>query len=159
LIIERIEGHDQPLIMEQITLPGVIESLGHVSIFLNEASLAAGLDQRSANRLHVAVDELVTNIVIHGYEEHGLSGEVTLAREISADRLVIHVEDSAPPFDPQQLDQRTNLDKSVEDRKVGGVGIYLMLKVLHAYFYEYRDGKNRSTLVMKRGASENLNTA
>ena len=135
---------------EQIILPGVIDSLEDMAIFLAQAARHAGIDKRTAGKLHLAVDEMVTNIITHGYEEAGLSGEIVLKAEITPRALVITVEDSAIPFDPRTLATPSNLDQPLEERPPGGVGVYLMLKSVNEYLYEYVDGKNKSTFIVNR---------
>ncbi len=138
--------------MEQITLPGVLESLEGMAEFLSGAVKAAGLEKRAAGRLHLAVDEMVTNIITHGYQENGLTGDVVMKREISPEALTIITEDTAPQFDPRTLAIPDSLNKPLEDREPGGVGVYLMLKSVSEYRYEYKDGKNISTFVMNLAA-------
>ncbi len=136
--------------MPQITLPGVIDSLEKMAAFLQEAAKDAGLEKKTTGKLTLAVDELVTNIITHGYEENGLTGEVVLQSEMTPQELVITVVDTAVPFDPRTLAKPSNLDQPLEERPLGGVGVYLMLRSVDEYRYEYAEGKNRSTLIVKR---------
>jgi anti-anti-sigma factor len=136
----------------QVTLPGILDSLEPMSVFLREASQEAGLDSKVAGRLTLAVDEWVTNVITHGYHENGLSGDVILRSEVTPQDLIITVIDTAVPFDPRTLAKPTSLDLPLEERPIGGVGVYLMLRSVDEYRYDHTDGKNSSTFIVKRHA-------
>lgn len=136
--------------MEQIILPGVLQSLKGMEDFLAHHSEKAGLDKKKAVKLRLAVDEIVTNTILHGYEEQGLKGNVTLKAQLKPETLTIVTEDTAPPFDPRTLAKPESLDQSVEERPIGGLGVYLMLKSIDHYEYAHVDGKNRNTFVINR---------
>jgi anti-sigma regulatory factor (Ser/Thr protein kinase) len=64
---------------------------------------------------------------------------------------VIQVTDSAPAFDPLSLPD-PELDGDIEDRKIGGLGIYLVRQVMDTISYRYENGKNILTLEKRRFA-------
>jgi len=61
------------------------------------------------------------------------------------------VTDSAPAFDPLSLPD-PELDGDIEDRKIGGLGIYLVRQVMDTISYRYENGKNILTLEKRRFA-------
>lgn len=56
----------------------------------------ANLDQKAAYRLRLAVDEIATNIIVHGYEEAGIDDDVTLITAMNDQTLTITIKDEAP---------------------------------------------------------------
>jgi len=60
------------LFMDSMVVPGVLDSLSAIGRYVLGAAWAAGLDKRAAYRLRLAVDEIATNAVLHGYQEAGL---------------------------------------------------------------------------------------
>lgn len=118
--------------------------------FLKEASVEAGLSSKAAYRLQLAVDEVVTNIIVHGYEEAGLQGNVDLQADMDDQSLTITVEDTAAQFDPTQQKEPEGLDAPLEARNVGGLGVYLALKAVDQFTYERVGDRNRSRFVMSR---------
>ena len=58
--------------MDSMVVPGVLDSLSAIGRYVLGAAWAAGLDKRAAYRLRLAVDEIATNAVLHGYQEAGL---------------------------------------------------------------------------------------
>ncbi len=136
--------------MEQMILPGVVESLEELCDFLDRIAEKAGLDAKTLGKLHLAVDEMATNVVTHGYEEQGLTGDLIVSAEITPEALTVTLEDTSLPFDPRALEPPASLDQPLEERPIGGLGIYLMRKSVDRYDYAYVDGKNRNVFVFNR---------
>ncbi len=137
--------------MEPLTVPGVLDSLSAIGQYVNAAALAAGLDKKVAYRLRLAVDEVATNSIIHGYEEAGLTGDVVVYSQIKPETLTIIVEDTARPFDLRSLAERPeHIDKPVEDRPIGGLGVYLTIQNVDKFDYEYLNNRNRNIFVVNR---------
>ncbi len=136
--------------MQSILVPGTLESLSTVGQFVNSAANVAGLDKKKAYKLRLAVDEILTNIIIHGYEEAGLSGDVSVTSALDEQQLSIVLEDSSGRFDPRSLGRPAHLDKPVEERPVGGLGIYLTLENVDRFDYEYVNQRNRNIFIVNR---------
>ena len=88
--------------MQPLTVPGTLDSLALIREHIRAAAAEAGLDKKRAYRLELAVDEIATNIVNHGYREAGRTGDVVVRAKIDAHTLTITLEDTALPFDPRQ---------------------------------------------------------
>ena len=96
--------------------------------------------------MHLVLDELVANIINHGYDdtaEHQI--HVTLA--VDGSELTIRVEDDARPFDPLQVPP-PDLDLPLEERPVGGLGIHLVRSVMDTV--EYQRNGDRNILTMRK---------
>ncbi len=141
----------QPLIV-----PGKLDSLKAVRDYVMHASSAAGLDKVSANRLRLAVDEIVTNSIIYGYDEAGLHGDVHLGAVIDDDRLTLIVEDEGAPYDPTQHDipDAVDLSQPLDTREIGGLGIYLAVSGTDELYYERVGSRNRNVFVVYRTSAE-----
>ena len=118
--------------------------------YVNAAAVAAGLDKKVAYRLRLAVDEIATNIVIHGYEESGLSGDVLVLSTITDNYLIITLEDTSRPFDPRSMGRPDHIDKPVHERPIGGLGVYLTIQNVDKFDYEYVNGHNRNIFIVNR---------
>lgn len=136
--------------MHQLTVPSAIESISPVSEFVKRLAAEAGLDARAAYRFRLAAVELVTNSITHGYCEAGLCGTVELRAEIDDRHLTLTIEDTAIPYDPRQTPEPDDLHLPVEERKIGGLGVYLVLQDVDSYRYEYVGNRNRSVVTMNR---------
>ena len=136
-----------------LSLPGNPDSLDPLAEFLAAASKEAGLNAQQAYRLHLAVDEVVTNIIVHGYEENGLHGDVALSVEMDPKSLTIIVEDTAPAFDPTQAKPPEDLSRPLEERALGGLGIFLAMRSVDKFTYERMGNRNRNIFVVSRSSS------
>src|SRR5438552_8818951 len=82
--------------MDPLTLPATLESLEPLVQYVLSAAAAAGLDRKASYRLRLAVDEIATNIITHGYAESHIDGDVLVHANVGDERLVITLEDWAP---------------------------------------------------------------
>lgn len=140
--------------MEPINLPANLDALEEIGSYVVRATTEAGLPPRSAYGLRLAVDEIATNIVTHGYREAGISGEVTVSAALTDSSLTVVLEDGGIPFDPLRhpLPGEDVLNLPLEDRPIGGLGIFLALRAVDAFRYERTDELNRNIFVVNRTA-------
>lgn len=139
--------------MEPLIVPGVLDSLEDIRKYVAKAAEAAGLDKRATYRLKLAVDEIVTNIIIHGYDEAGIEGVVELRTNINEKTLEMSIEDSGANYDPFQRDVDLDLELPLEERKIGGLGVYLTIQSVDKFLYEHTsEGRNRHTFIMNRAS-------
>jgi serine/threonine-protein kinase RsbW len=138
--------------MQPLTVPGKLESLGAIAEFVQSAAVEAGLTKKGAYDLRLAVDEIVTNIIVHGYKEADLTGDLTVTAEVDDEHLTIALEDSAAAFDPTQTHTaaRDALDQPLEERAVGGLGVYLALSSVDEFVYQRVGDRNRNIFIMQR---------
>jgi anti-sigma regulatory factor (Ser/Thr protein kinase) len=136
--------------MDSLRVPGDFASLKKIRDFVTSAAANVGLDKRRAYRLSLAVDEIATNVITHGYDEVGLAGEILVHAQVIENGLQITIEDAGKPYNPLLHREPDNLDSQLEDRAIGGLGIFLALKNVDEFRYEYTDGANHNILVMKQ---------
>lgn len=140
--------------MEPLRLPGELQSLKPIRDYVNSAAAAAGLDKKSTYRLSLAVDEIATNIITHGYDEAGLAGDILMHAKVTDDHIEIIIEDVGMPYNPLMHKDPDNLDAQLEERGIGGLGVYMALKSVDEFRYEYADGSNRNIFVMKHSTKD-----
>jgi serine/threonine-protein kinase RsbW len=140
--------------MAPLTVPGTLDSLELIGKYVLAAAAEAGLDKKAAYRLRLGVDEIATNIITHGYEETGQEGVVDVQATIDDRKLTITLEDTAPAFDPlQHITPNTDeFAKPLEERGIGGLGVYLALEGTDEFLYERVDGRNRNIFIVNRPA-------
>ncbi len=133
------------------TFPAVLDSLGAIRVWVREAAQAAGLGGRPAHRLELAVDEIATNAIVHGHEEANRTGELFLSGEYDPALLRLVLEDGAAPFDPlaHPVPDAAALERPLEERPVGGLGILLAVRNVDRFAYERRGGRNRNVFEVR----------
>lgn len=99
---------------------------------------------------NLAIEELVTNCVKHGYDDKG-EHIIEITLKLSADELLVTVTDDGHPFNPLDLPE-PDTSLPMEDRPIGGLGIHLLRKMSDRMEYERRDGKNQVTLRKSLGS-------
>jgi anti-sigma regulatory factor (Ser/Thr protein kinase) len=87
------------------------------------------------------------NIITHGYKEK--KGSIHISSFAQDDHIVMILEDVGVRFDPTQIDEPA-LNEDLEERSVGGLGIHLIKSFVEELRYEFVDGKNALTLIIKK---------
>lgn len=138
-----------------LTVPATLDSLTKIAEFVMAATAAAGLDKKAAYRCRLAVDEIATNIIIYGYGQAGCEGLLNLQADIDEQALTISIEDTAIAYNPNQtqLPTEDELKLPLEERPIGGLGVYLALHDVDKFHYERIGDKNRNIFTMYRTAS------
>lgn len=137
--------------LEPLTVSGRSEMLTQLMDYVAWAAAGAGLSESAIYRLSLAVDEIATNIVQYGYEKGRRQGDLTIWADLDTDRLTIYLEDTGAPFDPRQAPPPDDLDRPLEERRTGGLGIFLALWGVDEFTYLREGDTNRSIFVMNLG--------
>ena len=94
--------------------------------------------------LNLALEEAVTNVILYAYPE-GSDGLVDIEAIIHKDHLKFIISDSGKAFDPTAAPE-VDITLDVEDRPIGGLGIFLVRNIMDSVQYERVDGKNILTM-------------
>lgn len=97
-------------------------------------------------KLNLALDELITNTIAYGYAEQK-DGEIDIEMRRHDDRVEVRLIDSAAAFDPFSVPE-PNLDASLEERQIGGLGIHFVRTLIDEISYRRDDGRNVITLTL-----------
>jgi serine/threonine-protein kinase RsbW len=132
-----------------LTIPADINEIPKVSSELEALMKNHGFPDEDILDTQLAVEEAVTNIVMHGYGNTG--GDVAILFRASLGIVEIQLEDRAIPFNPLTLPE-PDLTSDVDDRKIGGLGIFLIRKVMNDIQYRFEDNKNILVMVKRKTA-------
>jgi anti-sigma regulatory factor (Ser/Thr protein kinase) len=86
------------------------------------------------------LDELVTNIIVHGFSS-GIGKSIHVCLNKDSNNVHIEVSDDAPAFNPIAVEV-PDIDTSLEDRPIGGLGIHLMKQFSKQMTYQRKDNHN-----------------
>ena len=132
--------------MEKINVSAQAESLDEVLDFITRILSRAGADPKRQSGLLIAAEEVFVNIA--GYAYPSGNGEVTVAAEAGQNGFIMEFSDEGTPYNPlERADPDISL--SAEDRKIGGLGIYMVKKMMDETEYRYCGGRNILTLRKK----------
>ena len=131
----------------RLVLENRIEEITQLPAFVEDAVKASQLPPEVADSLNLALEEAVVNVINYAYPE-GTSGEVIIDAATTDIALTFTITDSGKPFDPTAR-QEVDINASVEDRPVGGLGIHLVRQIMDNVRYERRGEKNVLILTKK----------
>ncbi len=118
---------------------GIRQAVSHFEAFLADKRLPAG----STWPLFVVLDELLSNVVRHGYGE-AAHGQIEVGFQLRDGVLELTIVDDAGPFDPLTISEPVT-DSPADERPAGGLGILFVRKLMDHVEYERREGRNRLT--------------
>jgi len=130
-------------------IPADLQEIAILSERIEATMAKEGFSEGDILDTQLAVEESVTNIILHGYAE--TSGEIAITIRLDPGQITIELADQASPFDPLSLPE-PDLEADIDDRKIGGLGIFLTRKLMDAVTYRFEDNKNILTMVKKKSA-------
>lgn len=122
-----------------------------IANLVDDLASRGGLDSHDAYRLRLAADEITTNIAMHGYR--GRPGVVEITGGLDHEWVWLLIEDEAPQFDPRVRAQ-THRPVDPVDGPIGGHGLFLALRSLDNFAYDYVNGRNRNLLRIRRSTPD-----
>jgi anti-sigma regulatory factor (Ser/Thr protein kinase) len=130
-----------------VTLRGDLLEIPRVHGIVEELARTAGLSEADLNAINVSLDEILTNIIQHGFDD---TGEHCITVRVAIDeshQATVEIEDDGRPFDPLEAKDPV-LDTPIEERPIGGLGIHLVKHLMDAVEYRRHEGHN--LLVLRR---------
>lgn len=105
-----------------------------------------GIAPAIAYRVQLAIEEILTNAIKYGFDDgKPHAAEFSLRRD--GEELVLEISDDGKPFDPTQAPP-PKLNAALEERRIGGLGVYLVRTMMDEIAYRRSDGRNH--LVMRK---------
>lgn len=124
---------------ENLKLPAKLENFEVCMNFIEERLERLRLDIRNISKIMTASEEIVVNIIHYAYKNG--EGDLEIIIDDYEDHAVLTFLDGGFPFNPlEKRDVDTSL--SVHEREIGGLGIFMVKKLMDEVIYEYREGKN-----------------
>ena len=98
-------------------------------------------------KVNLVLDELWVNVVHYS----GATGDVEISLDTDADEVRLEIADDGRPFDPLTETVEPDIDAPLEDRPIGGLGIFLVREMMDDLRYKRENGKNRLAMVKRKG--------
>lgn len=128
-----------------LIVPARGEQLAVIGDFVHEAARKAGLSERVAYHVQTAVDEACANIIYHAYDYEG-QGAIEVCCECAHDDFILTISDQGRPFDPSSV-REPDVSADLEERREGGLGRYLMQKLMDDVRHDFTREGNVLTMV------------
>jgi len=138
--------------MDSLRLPAKLESLETFRSFVLQTIKGWNITQEIVPKIELVLEEVLINIINYAYptEKGDMEVKCTL---LNKDKLCFVIQDCGKPFNPLTKDSpdlRTDLSK----RKIGGLGIFLVRKMVDELDYQRKEGKNILKLCLKIKSEE-----
>ncbi len=154
-----VDGSDAPaatgaklVVPRHLRIEASLDRLAEVRGFVRDVAQAAAAPVDCLDDLVQAVDEVATNVVVHGYQ--GSPGWLDIEAAVVGDDIVVSVSDAAPPFDPTSVPE-PDLTIPPLARRPGGMGVHLARMATDHLAYRPRPGGgNILTMVRARTPGE-----
>lgn len=132
--------------MKNIQFTAKFEFLDEIRDFVGNIARDGGFGDKDIYNIQLATDEAASNIIEHAYE--GVNdGLLELSCGMQGDAIRIILVDHGEPFDPSVV-PTPDLKADLSERKIGGLGIFLMRKLMDEVHYDSRPEQNSNTLTM-----------
>lgn len=136
--------------MPKTTYPATFSFLDDIRTFVAQVARAGGFSEKEIYSLQLAADEAASNIIEHAYE--GITdASLEIACDMQGETIVITMRDTGAPFDPSKIKQ-PNLKANLSERQIGGLGVYLMRKIMdEVHYMPNASTGNLLTMIKRRG--------
>lgn len=127
--------------MEQLTIEATVENLQTVIDFVTERLEARDCPMKISMQMELVIEEIFVNVSSYAYAP--ASGDVTICLDFAENPSAVEMIfiDGGKPYNPLERDDPdTTLD--IDERDIGGLGIFLVKKNVDEISYEYAEGKN-----------------
>jgi serine/threonine-protein kinase RsbW len=134
--------------MSKIICDANFENLDEIREFVGEAARQVGFSDKEIYAIQLAADEASSNIIEHAYAGT-TGGKLEIELSVSDKELKITMRDHGKPFDPSSVPE-PNVKADLSERKIGGLGMYLMRKLMDEVSYESSPETGNTLTMIKR---------
>ena len=134
--------------MKTVKFDAKFEYLDEIREFVGNIARTGGFSDKDVYNIQLATDEAASNIIEHAYEKI-TDGVLELSCGMRDDAITIVLIDHGESFDPSEV-PLPDLKADLSDRKIGGLGIFLMRKLMDEVHYEPKPDKSNVLTMIKR---------
>ncbi len=137
---------------ENVAFEKLIESVAsktkvaEITYEIDDFAMAAGASLDQLSVIDICFDEVFSNVANYAYDGEAGPCRITLKRLKGPNGIALVISDSGIPYNPLTKAD-PSMERSLEERTLGGVGIFMVKKYMDDVRYEYSDNENRLTLV------------
>lgn len=134
--------------MKTVQFAAKFEFLDEIREFVGAIARDGGFSDKDVYNIQLATDEAASNIIEHAYEKIK-DGKLELSCDVQNDLITIVLIDHGESFDPSEI-PLPDLKADLSKRKIGGLGIFLMRKLMDEVHYEVKAKSNVLTMTKRK---------
>ena len=134
--------------MHSVRFAAKFEHLDDIREYVGDIARNGGFGDKDVYNIQLATDEAASNIIEHAYEKIA-DGVLELSCGVRDDLITIVLTDHGESFDPSEI-PLPDLKADPSARKIGGLGIFLMRKLMDEVRYEAKTDKGNVLTMTKR---------
>ena len=132
--------------MEQLKLRAELQNLPRMVDFIRKGSIDQGFDDKTVYKIHLSCEEALVNIINYAYPDQKGNIEISYQPLRSGRGIILKIIDMGISFNPLEKPD-PDLEVPLEEREIGGLGIFMIKQIMDKVDYKREDKKNILTLV------------
>lgn len=129
--------------MEKLTIDATVENLENVTEFITSSLEEKNCSMKIIMQMELVIEEIFVNVASYAYRPN--VGPVTICKEIDDQALTISFIDGGVDYNPLEHED-PDINAGIDEREIGGLGIFLVKKNVDEVSYERKDGQNILTI-------------
>ena len=131
---------------DKLTVDALSENIPEVMDYIDRYLEKTECPEKIKGQVNIAADEIISNIIKYAYASE--TGDITVIPETDENTLSLTFTDRGRRFNPLETeDPDTSL--TADQRDPGGLGIFMVKKLMDEVRYEYKDGQNILTIIKR----------
>ena len=130
--------------LKNLAFPAKRELLPQMLTKINDEIKSHVTGDKLINRLKVCAEEILVNIVDYAYTDKDADNKLFISCEYLKDKNALRFEfvDEGKPYNPLEEKPEVDINAEIDERDIGGLGIFLYTTIMDKIEYHYTDGKN-----------------
>lgn len=131
----------------EITVSSSTDNLSVIRNFMENTAGETGFGKEDTGKIILAVDEACTNIIKHAYN-YSEDGEITISVKMQNSKFTISITDGGRSFNPELIPE-PDIKEYHQQKRVGGLGMFLMKKLMDDVIYKTHPDKKNQVILIK----------
>ncbi|MGE5432438.1 MAG: ATP-binding protein [Syntrophomonadaceae bacterium] len=135
------------LFEKELVVKSTTDNLALIRDFTKSAAQKCGFTEETVDKIALAVDEACTNVIKHAYK-YSPEGDIIVNININQNKMTVSITDHGSNFDPSLVPE-PDVKKYYRQHKIGGLGIYLMRKLMDEVSFSSVQGSKNQVVLIK----------
>ncbi|HEX2865810.1 MAG TPA: ATP-binding protein [Ignavibacteriales bacterium] len=132
---------------KELVVKSTTDNLALIRDFTKSAARKCGFTEETVDKIALAVDEACTNVIKHAYK-YSPEGDIIVNISVNHNKMAVSITDHGTNFDPALVPE-PDVKKYYRQHKIGGLGIYLMRKLMDEVNFSSVQGTKNQVVLIK----------